>query len=497
MPGQSHQSGLQKMVGHGSIYAAGSILRQLVGFLMLPVYTRCLSPAEYGVVGLMTFALSLIELFFGARLSQAVPKYYFDYKEKKSKNAIVSTAMLITFGVSCITTLGIIIFRSSCSNIIFGTRDFAGIVGLFAILILTQAQEYYGLTYIRLKQRPWLFVGINLAKLIVQLSLNIWLVVYLERGVMGVAVSAMASSAFFAFLLTVFTLRQVGIAFDTKLAKRMVLFCWPLWLAGLANLYLGSSNRYFIRVFGTLDDVGLYELAAKFSVVISYLIWSSFAQYWQVERFRYYERGNAEPIFQMVFRCLSTILIAVALGIAIFSRPVIQVMADSPFHNAFVAVPFLSFAAVFNCLTMFLNFSFHVTEQTGWISRNSYFAAVIATFFYFLLIPQYGFAGAAVALMIAQGARFILVHCISKRFYDMGVILTPTMGMFVLSWCAIGVVHTIYNKHAILYSVLIDFIIYFCVCICLFCALLRNKDVRSTVMELLTRIRMRHCINGK
>ena len=70
-------------MGHASIYAAGNILRQIAGFLMLPVYTRFLTPADYGVVGLMVFAVSLIELALGVRLQWAIPKYYFEAKDKR------------------------------------------------------------------------------------------------------------------------------------------------------------------------------------------------------------------------------------------------------------------------------------------------------------------------------------------------------------------------------------------------------------------------------
>lgn len=71
------------LVSHSIIYAAGNITRQLVGFIMLPIYTSYLSPADYGVIGLLTFAVSLTGILFGAQLVQAVPKYYYDQKTKK------------------------------------------------------------------------------------------------------------------------------------------------------------------------------------------------------------------------------------------------------------------------------------------------------------------------------------------------------------------------------------------------------------------------------
>lgn len=421
----SKQAGAGRLIKHSSIYAAGNILRQLVGFIMLPVYTRYLSPADYGVVGLLIFAVSLIELVFGARLVQAVPKFFYEQKQPAERHAVISTALLITSAVSAATMLVVILLREPSSQGIFGTPDYGLIVGLFAVLILTHAIENYALVFIRIQQKPWLFISVNLGKLTVQLSLNIWLVVFQDLGVMGVAISSAAASLVFAVLLATYTLAHTGIRFRAAQAKKMLIFCWPLWLAGLAGLYIGSANRYYIRIFSSLDDVGLYELAAKFGSILTLLIWQPFAQYWQTERFDYYQQGNAEPIFQAVFRFISTLLILAALGISLFADLIIRLMAAPEFHQASRAVPFLVFGALFSSLIAFSNFSFLITERTGWIGRNNYLTAAVVTVLYLAMIPWLGFVGAAAALMLAQGLQFLIVHRTGRQYYDMQISLVP------------------------------------------------------------------------
>ena len=70
-------------------YATANIARRAVGFLMLPIYTRYLTPADYGVVGLLTFALALFEPIFGARLARAIPKFYLEVTDARSKRAVI------------------------------------------------------------------------------------------------------------------------------------------------------------------------------------------------------------------------------------------------------------------------------------------------------------------------------------------------------------------------------------------------------------------------
>ncbi len=429
----SKSSRARRFIGHASIYAIGNIVRHIASFLMLPIYTRCLSPADYGVVGLMTFSISLIELVFGARLGLAIPKYYFNTQDDHIRNAVISTALIITGTFSSVTVLVLILFRIPASQGIFGTPVYANIFALFATQLLSQALESYGLLFVRLQQRPWLFISLSLSKLVLQLTFNIWLIVIKGLGVMGIAISGMVSSFLFAIILMIYTLRHVGVRFELGMAQKMIRFCWPLWLAGFAGLYIGSGNRYYLRIFSSLNDVGLYELASKFSNVITMLIWEPFSQYWQVERFRYYQQDNAQYIFQQVFLGISTLLVLAALGISIFAGPVIRIMADSAFYHAADSVPFLMFGVVFSSLVYFSNFSFLINEETSWLTRSNYITAALVTILYLVLVPLAGHVGAALSLMLAQGFQFILVHRVSRRYYDMGISLIPLAKIVIIS----------------------------------------------------------------
>lgn len=415
----------KRMLKHSSIYAVGNLSRQIVGFIMLPVYTRFLTPADYGVVALLILMVSLIELLFGARLFQAVPKFYYDQDDEQRSRSVVSTALLLTSAISAVTVFAVIAFRNPVSGVFFGSSQYGHLVAIFSVMILTQALELYSLGFVRIQKRPWLFVGAGAVKLVLQLGLNIWLVVMLEWGVLGVAVSNAAASIVFSAGMTFYTLWHTGLTFSREIAKKMLIFSWPLWLSGLAGLYVGSSNRYFIRIFSSLDDVGLFGLAAKFGTIITLLVWTPFSQYWQVERFDIYRQSNPLPVYQSVFKMISMLLVAVGLGIAIFADPIIRLMAAPEFHSAGKAVPFLVFSGIFHCLTIFTNFSFLVKEKTSWMTYNSYATAVVATVFYFALIPVLGFIGAAQALLIAEVVQFLIAFYLAKRCYDMELSLRP------------------------------------------------------------------------
>jgi O-antigen/teichoic acid export membrane protein len=289
-------------------------------------------------------------------------------------------------------------------------------------------------------------------------------------------------------LLLTYTFRQVGWSFKLEIARKMIRFCWPLWFSGFAGLYIGSANRYYLRIFTSLDDIGLFELAVKFSTIISMMVWSPFSTYWQVERFNYYERGNADAIFQNIFYFISTMLILVALGISIFADSVIRVMAEPAFHKASQAVPYLCFGTVFDCLILYVNFPFLVKEKTGWISRNNYITAVIVTFLYLSLIPIAGHVGAALALMLAKGIQFFIVHHASQRFYDMGISMKPLIGMLLTSAIACFIADWKLGVENQLEALALKCILYVAACIIIVMPLWRRKEARRYLYKLAPRV---------
>ena len=426
---ESAGSGTRRLLRHSSIYALGSILKNIVGFIMLPLYTRYLSPADYGVISLMLLMLSLFELLFSGRLGYALPKMYAEDDSVAGRKLLISTALIFMAAVGVVSSLIVFSARSFLSGLVLGTTDYTTIVAYFSFMVLTQSLETHGLDYIRLQQRPWLFMGMSLLKLVLQLTLNVWFIVGLHQGVMGVALSSMIASATIALILVIYTVAKNGLGYDQSMAARMLAFSWPMWLGGLASLYIGSSNRYYMRIFGTLDNIGLYSLAERFSGIMSMLIWQPFQQYWMVESFKYYQQGKRHA-FNVVFCIICAVLFLAGLGVALFAPPVIRVMSSPAFYPASNAVPFLALAAIFNCLVQFVGFSFMVVEKTKLLSAYNYLTAILVSVFYVVLIPSLGHVGAAIASAAAWGVHFTIQYRQGRRHYDMNL----SIGFLFFAW---------------------------------------------------------------
>lgn len=422
-------------VSHTATYAVGNIARRLVGFVMLPIYTRLLTPADYGVIGLLTFALALLEPLIGARLGRAVPKFYFDAPDALSRRAVIWSALGLTGAASVVSVILLILFRDGAADVLFGNRKYALALGLFAVTLFSHPIEHTGMAYLRLREQSKLFVGFSIAKLLLQLGLNLLLVVYWREGVVGVVLSSICASVLLGIGTTAYVAIHEAPAFDWKIARKMVQFCWPLWIAGLAGLYIGASGALYLRIFDSLSDVGRLEVGLKLAAAVSMLTSAPFFQHWEPMSFRYYKEGGCEHKFQAAFIAIAALMFTVGLGISIFSRPVIAVMASRSFSAAADVVPILTFGFILGALRRFFSFSFFATSHTKIHSLCEYATAVVVTVAYLSLVPAFGLMGAACARCLTALVSFIYVRILSRRYYDPGFNLVP-IGVFTL----IGVV---------------------------------------------------------
>lgn len=418
-------------LGHTATYAAANVARRFVGFLMLPIYTRFLTPADYGVIGLMMFTLALFEPIFGARMGAAIPKFYFDAPEGRFRRTVIWGALGLTSAVSVLGMIALILLRGVGAKLIFGDSQYALALGIFAVNLVSRPLADTGMLYLQMHSRSRLFLGISVATLLLQVALNVLLVVVWREGVLGVVLSGVISSVVLGAGLTLYVAACEAPAFDWSMTRKMLQFCWPLWISGLAGLYIGSAGGIYLRVLDNLSAVGRLELALRFAVVVGMVIWTPFSQHWMPMSYQYFKEADGARKFQVAFIGIAVALFLGGLGISIFAQPVIKLMATKPFYAAAAVVPVLTFGFVLNNLRGFFNFSFLATGHTKVSSVCQYVTAAIVTVAYLLLVPRYGLMGAAAAQCFAFAASFVYTRFVSRRYYDPGFSLA-SVGIFSL-----------------------------------------------------------------
>ena len=412
---------IRKTLSHATVYGIGNAAQGIVGFLMLPIYTRYLSPADYGVVSMMQIVLDLTSLVFGMQIATAVFRNYYQEKEHHARNAVLSTALGFTVISKGAGSIALCLASTPAAILLFGDDSFEKYIGFFAFALLTESLSFIPFQYVRLMERPYLFVALSLVKLFVQFSLNFYFIVILERGVFGVIYSSVLSGALVGGGMSLWLMTQVGIRMEWRRANALVAYSWPLILSGFIGIYLTAGNRIALTRYHGLTEVGLLSLATQFSMVLRSMIWKPFNQVWGPQRFRLAQAADGNEMFQRGFILVTAVLVASATSIALFSEDIIALMATGDFQSASAVIPILVLAEVIRCITLFANTPLLVSGKTVELLYSSCVSAAVFTAALLVLVPAFSIRGAALASLLNALVAMWWITRKARKQLDLGL----------------------------------------------------------------------------
>lgn len=408
-----------RIVRHGSVYLLGNILQRAVSFIMLPIYTHYLTPADYGVLELLSMVIDFVAIIFGLRVADAVFRYYAKYKEQRDKNEVITTSMFLLL---ILNVMGVFLIWSTAgllSHMVFGESAKASLLMLFSFTLLTQSLVSVPMVFLKARQKSFTFLGFSISKLLMQLGLNIYFIVFLGMRVEGVIYSALITGVIMSSVLSVYTLSITGIHCSLAKAKQIVKFSIPLIGAALLAFYFTFGDRYFLQLFSGTEEVGIYALAYKFGFLLGFLVLGPFSSIWNSEMYSVAFKKNGTEIFQDVFLIISTVMIFFAVGISVFIKEFLMIMSAPAFWPAAKIVPLIMGAYLLQGWTWYGSLGILLKERTIERTYGNVFTAIVITPGYLFLIPLYGAMGAALATFIAFGFRCWYLNWRGSKLFNM------------------------------------------------------------------------------
>jgi O-antigen/teichoic acid export membrane protein len=173
---------------HSAIYGVGGLIARVLAVVLLPLYTRYLTKADYGAIGTLIALVSVLAVLLRLGTQSAFFRFYFDSKERADKLVVVRTAFWFTMAAS---TAGLVlgqIFAPEISGWLFGGGHRTELVR--AAFVGLWAQMNYGqlTSLFRVEQRSTSYVIASVANVIITIGSTILLVVVFKEGPLGVIV---------------------------------------------------------------------------------------------------------------------------------------------------------------------------------------------------------------------------------------------------------------------------------------------------------------------
>lgn len=218
---------LKDLLKHSSIYAAGQILTRLASVLLLPLYTNCLSPADYGVVGMLDTTAAILSLMIGGGMVAAVTRFHFERPTEEDHDRTWWTGLTWVAFASVVVLTPLWLGRQTLVSVTLphGVSNGEWLYTLTLATILVQLVGYLVDGYLRVLKWSGVFVSISLCRLLLNIGLNVWFLVGMKYGVEGLLMgNLLASIAHTVVLLGVFVCTRGPYQFSLSLAKKLLRF---------------------------------------------------------------------------------------------------------------------------------------------------------------------------------------------------------------------------------------------------------------------------------
>jgi len=411
-------SDIKRFFKHSSIYAIGNIINRIGAFLLLPVYTNYLTVEEYGSLELFYAVSSVIFGFLSIGIAHATLRFYFEYKDTVDRHAVVSTNYIASFLLSIVGCSIVAIWQDELSVLVFGSTDYS--MGVLIILgtIIFELSSQICLAYVRAIERSLFFVYIAIAKLIIQVSINVYLVIYANEGVVGVLFGNFMAVFIGWLVLSVFTLKHCSIRFHLHKLIPILQYSFPFLLGTFTEMFSSNIDKFGLNYMESIGAVGIYMLAIKFSMLIEQLVGEPFSRSYGSFRFSIMEQDNASEIQAKIVKYLLYATIFCALGLSLFIRDLLVIMSDESFWAAANIVPLVVLASVIKIMNYPLQTGILYAKKTRYFFYIGVIAAVSSAVFNLSLIPLMGIYGAGIALLLTNLIGTYLIHRKSQEFFE-------------------------------------------------------------------------------
>jgi O-antigen/teichoic acid export membrane protein len=402
------------------MFGVGLLITRLTSIVLLPVYTRVLTPADYGVLAFLDSTQELLRLALATSLVAATGRFHFDTESEDRRSQVWWTSLAAMSGFGALAIGAILPLAPFLARHTLGPEVTNGGL-LFALMLISlwfALAEGLFLNHLRVIKRSRLSVVLSLMRLFANAALNITLLYHFKWGVASVLWGNLAVGIVWMLIhFAIFAKLRGFASFDWTYLRPMMHFGAPLMAVALLSVGMHQVSRYVLLWFYTPYELGIYSLAYTIGQGITGLVLTPFSQIWSVVVFEIDKLPDSKRTFGLIFgmfgRGLALVLLAASLG----STFAVQILADPAYWPAADLIPIIAFAYFFFALDDHFRVPALLQKRTLALVPVYGFAVVSSLILNLILVPLAGATGAAWA-SVATFAGFAYVGLQRYRRID-------------------------------------------------------------------------------
>lgn len=413
-----------------TIYSVLVIGSRLGMFILLPVYFAYLTPADFGVIGIITVSQSALIPLLGLGLHDAVQRFYPGWSIQERKEGL-GTVWITVFiwGLILCTTLS---YGHHLFNLIFQKVDSIPffLIGLWTAFFMTLIALSLAVFRIRGELRPYSYITAGI--FLTQSAISILLVSLMEMGAQGYLLGFLTGAACWALYLSVIYWREALPIWQLIKLKELLSYSIPMIPTTIIDGTVSLFDRFFLDKYVPLGTIGFYNISNQFAALVG-VINQGMKSAWFPFLYRIIHDRKDSPLIISHFSFYYVgILMPPSLLVGLLCPEVI-VIFDQRYLESSKFIPWLVLSVYIQSVTSAMGRGMDLAKKNGLWPAISIAHVVISLLALSYFVPLHGAIGAAWSIVLATCARALIQITLAHRAYP-----RPILGRRLLILWSMG-----------------------------------------------------------
>lgn len=415
-----HKQSWKKLIfSRGKWYIFSSLFTKGLSILLLPVYTRYLSPADFGMLNILNSIGQFLPIIISLYIDSAFGRYFHEDKvDHQRLRKLFSTTywFVAVYGgfVVVISLISAPLWVGSIAQI-----PFSYLFLTFIPALLMQLGQL-GTVYLRqsLDSRRSTLLEVGTALLSIAITLP--LLILMDMGVMAKLVGSMVAAI---FLLVYYgkyfySKNLLGFEWDFQVLRRSLVYSLPLLPSVAGGWISGMSDRLILAKYANVEAVGIYSLAASLATIL-YVLQDAVTQVTgpvSMSGLIHDRQATLDKIARLSLALWATMLFA-DFALVLFAQEIIAVLATKAYAGAAVLIGICAFAYVISPqYRLFMDIlSYH--KKMWIVTTAGLLSALVSVVLNIAFIPQFGYFATAWSFVLSTAVTAGWIVCWA-RYYE-------------------------------------------------------------------------------
>lgn len=439
------------------------------GLILLPILTKTLGAAGYGVWSQILVTVGLAMPFVMLGLNSAMVRFLPAEKEKKNTAKGIFTVIFTILFVSIIFALSLFLLSDSFARILLKDISVAPLIKIASLLIILEALNQISLEPFRIFGQIRKYSILTILQTFLEIGLVSFLVLS-GFGLFGAIVGLLVVRGIILLFSLFFIISQIGFALpDFSILKPYLIFGLPLIPTVIFIIIIASSDRYVIGFFKGAAPVGIYSAAYSIGIMALMFLYP-IAYILSPTIFKLFDEKKIDKVKTYLSYSLKYFFlfsIPSVFGLSILAKPILITLTTTEFVSlvTIFIVLLVALSMIFEGIRAIFGEVLMLFKRTKILGGAAITAGLINLILNILFIPYFGIIAAAVTTLISYAILGLTMYYYSRKYMKFEINLSFIMKSILSSIVMVLVIY-VFNPTGIikiLLSIGIGTIIYFCV----------------------------------